>query len=285
MDQLYEKRGYLLDNYKLFYLKDIQGTNVNYHYHEFAKIIFMWYGKGSYSVEDQRYQIQDGDVLLIEKQKIHRPELEKDSVYERSIIYIAPEFLKYFSTQECDLEEIFESKTGHILRTKNNPKVFDLLGRFEQELSKSGFGNDVMSNLMLVQILIEIGRMIHKQRMDLSNAVMTENTRVLELMKYMDRHLTEDLSIEQIADEFYLSKYHMMRLFRQETGQSMYEYLTLRRLLKARELIAQGMNATESCYHSGFRSYSSFTRAHAKYFGWTPTGRKSRASKREATYE
>ena len=65
----------------------------------------------------------------------------------------------------------------------------------------------------------------------------------------------------------------MMRLFQKETGTTIYSYLTQKRLLKARELMDNGMRATESCYAFGFHSYSSFTRAYSKYFGTTPTGR------------
>jgi AraC-like DNA-binding protein len=65
----------------------------------------------------------------------------------------------------------------------------------------------------------------------------------------------------------------MMRIFKKETGQSVYEYLTERRLFFARELIRQGVPATESCFQAGFGSYSSFTRAYGKRFGTTPTGR------------
>jgi len=64
-----------------------------------------------------------------------------------------------------------------------------------------------------------------------------------------------------------------MRRFRQETGFTIHTYLLQRRLLAARQLIERGMRATEACYRSGFRSYSSFTRAYNKHFGTTPTGR------------
>lgn len=285
MNNTYEKRGYLLDDFRLFHLKDVQGTNVDYHYHEFPKVIFMWSGAGNYSIDGNKYMIQDLDILLIGKQKIHRPEFEKGSLYERSIIYISPDFLKHYSTKECDLEAIFDNKNGHVIRTKDNRNVFELVNQFEQELSVNRYGKDVMSNVILIKILIEIGRITAEQRKAYSNVITTQNTRIIEIMKYIDQHLVEEISIEQLAERFYLSKYHMMRLFRQETGQSIYEYLTLRRLLKARDLIIQGENATESCYNSGFRSYSSFTRAYTKYFGSTPTGRKSQSAQREETYE
>ena len=102
---------------------------------------------------------------------------------------------------------------------------------------------------------------------------MPGNSRVLELVHYLDSHLSEDLNIDALAEQFYISKYHMMRLFRQETGYTIHAYLSHRRLLHARELIGGGMRATEACYRSGFRSYSSFTRSYHKHFCTTPTGR------------
>ena len=97
--------------------------------------------------------------------------------------------------------------------------------------------------------------------------------------------MAEDISIETLAEQFFISKFHMMRLFKQETGRSIYDYLQERRLLHARDLIRQGVSATDSCFQSGFRSYSSFTRAFAKHFGTTPTGRKGSSAPADETYE
>ena len=104
--------------------------------------------------------------------------------------------------------------------------------------------------------------------------IVPSDSRILDILRYIDAHLTEELSIDILAEEFFISKFHMMRLFKQETGRSIHDYLQERRLLFARDLIRQGVSATDSCFQSGFRSYSSFTRAYAKHFGTTPTGRK-----------
>ena len=77
----------------------------------------------------------------------------------------------------------------------------------------------------------------------------------------------------------------MMRLFHREMGLTIYNYLTQRRLLHARDLMGQGMRATEACYRSGFRSYSSFTRAYRTHFGTTPTGRMDSAYERDENFE
>ena len=96
---------------------------------------------------------------------------------------------------------------------------------------------------------------------------------MVEWMRYLDRHYAEDFNMDELAERFFISKYHMMRLFRAETGFTIHTYLQQRRLLAARQLIERGMLATEACYRCGFRSYSSFTRAYSKHFGTTPTGR------------
>ena len=103
--------------------------------------------------------------------------------------------------------------------------------------------------------------------------VTPEDPRVVEWMDFLDRNLSEDLDMDQLAEHFFVSKFHMMRLFKAETGFTVHTYLMQRRLLAARNLIEKGMRATEACYRCGFRSYSSFTRAYSKHFGTTPTGR------------
>ena len=76
----------------------------------------------------------------------------------------------------------------------------------------------------------------------------------------------------------------MMRRFRQETGITIHNYLSERRLFLARDLLVQGMASTEVCYRVGFGSYSSFSRAYSKLFGTTPTGRPN-SSKKNDIYE
>lgn len=280
----YEKRGYLLENFRLFHLRSEQGTKVDFHYHEFCKLLLLVSGKGSYVVDGQRYLLQPGDAVLIGSRSVHRPEIEGGSMYERIIIYISPEFLQRESSPDCDLTEIFSGEKGHVLRIKDQGRLLSLASALEKVLSGGEYGRAILSNAALLRLLVEIGRNLRQEEQN-PKPVVPQNTRILELMKYIDDHVTEDLDIDALAEAFYISKYHMMRLFRQETGSTIHTYLSQRRLLYARQLIEQGMRATEACYRSGFRSYSSFTRAYGKHFGTTPTGRMDTAQVREESYE
>ena len=280
----YESRGYLLDDYKVFHLSEPQQGKIEYHYHAFCKLLLLRSGSGGYWVDGQRYTLQAGDVVLIGSHRVHRPDFEANVPYERIIIYISPEFLRRESVAGCDLEGVFSGDGGHILRLEEEQrrKLFRLAAQLERELSGEAYGRVILCNGMLLRLLVEIGRE-QESRPSVQASPLTPRTgRIAEMLRYIEAHLAEDLSIDLLAQEFYISKYHMMRLFRQETGQSIHDYLTDRRLLRARDLIAQGISATESCFRSGFRSYSSFTRAYNRRFGTTPTGR---SNPMDETYE
>ena len=280
----YESRGYLLDDFRLFHLNDAQGTKVDYHYHEFCKLLLLRSGGGGYMVNGQRYTLEPGDMVLVGSHTIHRPEFEPGVPYERVILYIRPEFLQKYSCPGCDLEEIFSGAGGHILRPgKQRQQLYGALcARLKQELAGENYGRQVLSTALLLQILGEIGRDLNSPEAELPQPQTSENSRILDILRYIDGHLTEDLTIDALSEQFYISKYHMMRLFRQEVGQTIHNYLCDRRLIHARDLLNQGLSATESCFRSGFRSYSSFTRAYGKRFGTTPTGR---SAQMEDTFE
>ena len=271
----YEKRGYLLENFRLFHLRSASGTKTDYHYHEFCKILLLISGRGSYFIDSRRYLLSSGDIVLIGSRSVHRPDLAEDAPYERIIIYVSPDFLQQMSTPDCPLLSLFQGQDGHVLRLKEPQRrgVFDLASRLESELSHDAFGRSVFSQAVLLQLLVKLGRSIHDDSAALPRPSIPENHRVLEIMEYLDRNLAEDLDIDRLAERFFISKFYMMRLFHRETGMTVHAYLTQRRLHQAKSLIGGGMRATDACFACGFRSYSSFTRAYGKYFGTTPTGR------------
>lgn len=282
-----EKRGYLLEDFRLFHLKDAKGTEMDFHYHDFCKLVLLLSGQGDYTVKDRHYTLRAGDILLIGSGQIHRPEFVKGLEYERIIFYISQEFLKKQSTKDCNLEALFDGTFGHVLRLEERryQKVFSLAQMLEEEIKKDSFGKSVLGNSLLLQLLVRIGRYRDKGQLHKEEPLSISDERIKRMLIFMENHLSEELSIESLSEQFYISRYHLMRLFKKETGQSLYDYLTERRLFLARELMRQGVPATESCFQSGFGSYSSFTRAYGKRFGTTPTGRNGRYLSMDETEE
>lgn len=285
MEQDYEKLGYLLEDFRLFHLRDAQGTAVNYHYHEFHKLLLLRSGSGSYCVDGKRYALMPGDIVRVGSRAIHRPEFQAGVPYERTILYISREFLQSHQQGGCDLERCFAPEQSHVLRLseKCRQKIFSPADSLEKELAGSRFGREIRSRCLLLELLVEVGRALESEE---SLAPMeSKNSRILEILRYLDTHLTEEISIDSLSQQFFLSKYHMMRLFKRETGCTVHEYVTDRRLLFARDSMAEGMSAADACFSSGWHSYSSFVRAYSKRFGTSPTGRQAPAVSAEETYE
>ena len=281
----YQKKGFLTEDYRLFHLRSDGGTRPEYHYHEFCKILMLVSGSGGYSVDSQRYAVQSGDIILVGSHTVHRPEFEPGAVYERIILYISPEFLEKLSLPQCDLTACFRS--GHVLRLgePERKRLFSLAAALERELAGEDYGRELLCHAALLRLLVQIVRELRRTDTPQPGPMKPEDERVVAIVRYLDRHLAEDISIDDLAERFYLSKYHMMRLFRRETGTTIHGYLTERRLSLARELMAGGMSATDACFRSGWRSYCSFTRAYGRRFGSTPTGRRDTAALAEETYE
>ncbi len=287
MNEIYSKKGYLLENFRLFHLRDVQGTRIDYHYHEFYKLLFIVSGNGGYSIEGKRYQIKAGDIILVGSNCVHRPEFESGLPYERIILYISPEFLTGQSTADCDLTECFTGDFGHVLRPDEAAGNYfsAQIKALENALADHRYGRTIVSNSILLQLLVEIARGFRQDQVQKPAPVLPKSKRILEIVRYLDAHLTEDISIDELAEKFYFSRFHMMRRFKEETGTTIHTYLSDRRLMLARDLILQGTPATNACFQCGFQSYASFSRAYGKLFGNTPTGRKISSKAVEETFE
>lgn len=283
MEEQYYQRGYLLEDFRLFHLNSAPEAAIGYHYHDFHKLLLLLEGQGSYVIDGDRYLLVPDDVVFVPSHSVHRPEF--DRAYQRLIIYIAPDFLRSVSTEDCDLQQLFSSDGQSVLHLPDHIKkdTYAIITQLEQELSGNRYGRDVLSRSLLLSLLISLIRALQEAHPSTALSVMDEKSQ--EIMDYIDAHKTEPLSIDAIAAHFYLSKYHMMRSFRQSTGMTVYGYIQEQRLSYARSLISQGVRATTACYQSGFHSYSSFIRAYTRRFGSTPTGRRCSGAKVDASYE
>jgi len=163
------KKGYLLEDFRLFHLKDARGTKMEFHYHEFCKLVLFVSGQGEYMVEDRHYSLQAGDILLIGNGRIHRPEFARGTEYERVIFYISPEFLVKHSVEDCSLEELFDDAHGHVLRLEEGryKKIFELAERVEEELKKESYGKSILANCLLLQLLVSVGRYREKGQQEM----------------------------------------------------------------------------------------------------------------------
>ena len=240
MENTYEKRGYLLEDFRLFHLHDAKGVKTEYHYHEFCKVLLLLSGSGSYTVEGLRYGLSPGDLVLLNSHCVHKSEFESGRPYERVILYISPDLLHRVSSEDCRPEDCF-TVGGPVLRLPDAAfqRLRGLIGELEHELSENRYGRTIVSSGLLLRILVEIIRCQQDHSARSQRPQPHRSPVIQSILTYLEQNLEHPISIDTLSEEFYISKYHLMRLFRQETGSTIHNYITERRLFLARDLIAQ----------------------------------------------
>lgn len=276
----YEKTGYLNSNFKIFHLVDKGITPIGFHFHDFHKILLLMKGNVSYCVEGRTYDLQADDIVFVPAGEVHRPVLHDTAIYERIIIYISKDYLNTYRTDNYDLAQCLieaHQKQSHVLRVPafGTTKLGQIVRELEQSLDSNEYANELYHNLLFLEFMIQLNRVaIHDGIEYLSNS--SSNKKMIDVIDYLNEHLTDDLSIDFLAETFYLSRYHLMHAFKEETGYTIGNYLSTKRLLLARDRIRQGEPITNVCYECGFRNYSTFSRAYKKNFGCSPREQLSR---------
>lgn len=265
-----EKTGYLKEDFRLFHINDQTKKDFSYHYHDFHKIIVFISGKVTYHIEGKAYHLKPRDILLVSQGAIHKPKIDPSVPYERYIFWIRDDL----SCQE--LNTCFQKandRSFNLVRADSalQERLKDLLPEIEQTLQNKHFGDTVLRNALFTQFMIYINRIFLRTSSSPDKKTYSSDTQVEQLLKYINRNLSENLSIDQLANRFFFSKYHMMRKFKNETGYTIHNYITSKRLLMARSLISQGMPVMKAAQASGFHDYTTFVRAYKKQFGKAPS--------------
>ncbi len=270
----YQKKGYLHTNFKLFHLTDHSLEEPDYHYHDFDKVIIFIKGRISYVIEGRSYELQPHDIVLVNQNHIHKPFIDTSEPYERIIIYIARDFINAYKTEDYDLGYCFrkaKEDASYVLRIpqgKNHP-LLESTTKLAQSFYDTEYASQLKQQLDVLEFMIHLNRVSLQERFDYVTTS-GHNQKILDIMDYINEHLAEDISIKSIAEHFYISKYYMMRTFKEETGYTVLDYITTKRMVLAKKLIENKMPLTEIALDCGYNGYSTFYRAFKKFYGKSP---------------
>jgi len=236
------------------------------HAHEWLEILYFISGKGNYLVEGNQYPLESGDVFILRPAEMHKLEIDPSVPYERIVIHFSPDLLRELDPSGKLLRPFFDRPLGQFNRYPVPKDSADLLG---VAFAAFEFGqvNDVRLNLMgrLIMLLTVMDN-LH----DRSQTHAPVEGLAGQILAYVNEHLFEDISIQSIADVFYRSPSQVSRIFQQATGNSLWKYVTIKRLMTARALIQGGEPAAVAATACGFSEYSSFYRAYKAQFGHSP---------------
>lgn len=265
-----EKTGYLEQDFRLFHIKDQTKREFSYHYHDFHKVIIFLSGKAAYHIEGKSYYLKPWDILLVNRHAIHKPEIDFSVPYERFVLWIRDD-IKSTELLRCFQKAIDRSYNLIRLDSDTQEKLKQLLYELEAALKDEKFGSDLLGSALFAQFMVYVNRIFLEKQYIYDARSYSSDSQIEELLRYINHNLTEDLSIETLARKYYLSKYHMMRKFKEETGYTIHNYIISKRLLLARTKISEGTPILKAAQLSGFSDYTTFSRAYKKQFGIAPS--------------
>ena len=271
-----DKRGYLDQGFRLFHLKDTLAQKLQPHYHEFDKIILPLGGRVTYVVEGVAYFLKPWDMLLVQHNLIHRVAIDPEEPYERIVIWPGREWMASRSDPGEPLDACFETarRQGfHLLRTDGDRRLFYMqkIQQLEEALRSTEFGAGRMADTLCQQLLIGVNRdMLRYPTAREERDSYRVDPKMEEVLRYIAAHLEEPLSVDLLAREFYLSRYYLMHRFKAVTGYTVHQYISQKRLLRAGELIREGVPVMKAAEQAGFREYSTFLRAFQNTFRMSP---------------
>lgn len=265
-----EKTGYLNEQFRLFHLKDQTRKEFSYHYHDFHKVVIFISGKAAYHIEGKAYQLKPWDILLVNRHAIHRPEIDPSVPCERFILWIQND-IPWQELLKCFQKANDRSYNLVRLNSALQEKMKDILFELENSAKSDEYGKEILTQSLFLQFMVYLNRIFLEKQYIFDKKSYTFDSQIASILQYINHNLKEDLSVETLSARYYVSKYHLMRKFKQETGYTLHNYIVNKRLLMARTLISNGMPVTKAAQESGFAEYSTFSRAYRKQFKTTPS--------------
>ena len=274
------------NTFEVFHYRDSHIQEVALHHHDFYEIYFFLSGNVSYNIESRSFRLTPGDVLLISPNELHQPVFapEKQN-YERIVLWINQSFLTQFNLPGQEITRCFD--TGHPLHTNlirldgvSRELVNYLLQQLVNERGSEEFATELYAMSILTQILVLLNRLAERSGSRSEQKTNTDSV-VYQVLGYINEHYNEDLSLDFLANKFFISKYHLSREFNRLVGTSVYRYITQKRLVMAKQMMSAGTPSSTVYQHCGFGDYSNFYRAFKAEYQISP--KEFVASLREAS--
>ena len=270
-DKNINRAGYLRESFHYFHLRDTAGQELDFHFHEFDKLVILIEGSVSYLVEEQSYALPPWSVLLVRHHAIHKAVIDRSLPYERVILYLDRRYFEraFPGAGLMDCFDQADRRRRHLL-TASEEQLEELraaVAAYERAAADTRLGAQTMRETLIIQLLIQINR-LHEAAPE--RGEQGGDPKIRQVLSYINEHFKEPLTVEGLAERFYMSPYHFMRLFKAQTGSTVHAYVRQKRLMNAARLIREGASAARAASDSGFGDYSAFHRAFKESFGVSP---------------
>lgn len=241
----------------------------NSHMHKCYEFIHVIHGKLLYTVEGSEYMLSDGDFIMTNPAELHSFSFPAECDYQREFLHVYPGFIDRFPELTNPLDE---RKTGYFNRFSaevvRQYKIDKIFKDMEDCCSHPSPETDSFMLAHTLRLITSINQVLRETLPEQQIAV---NKKANAVRDYIDKHYTNEISVEDIANALFISPSRLSHIFKRETGMTIKAYLNMRRITQAKSLIMEEGQMIKNIYWKcGYSDYSTFYRAFIKYTGMSP---------------
>lgn len=247
----------------------------NYHSHENCiELNFVLSGSGKYRIDDQIYEVTEGDIIFINPGMYHQA-LTDGKGKPATEFFIGFTDINFYGMKP----NYFSISDSPVFHTSGElrQKISKLISSMDTESAGWKPGRYFMLRSYLVQLLLLLVRTTHQTPAESQKGYAFESVNrkyiVEQIISYFEDHYAERISLDQIAENIYLSPFYINKLFKHETGETPIRYLINIRLEHAKELLEQGkcISIQDVAGQVGYDDAYHFSKLFKKKYGMSPS--------------
>lgn len=248
--------------------------DVHTHYNDY-EVYYLLEGERCYFIGTKIYHLKQGSLVFVRRNVIHKTALSREAHHDRILLEISRSYLEsvFAITGELTLHDFFQDDCIILsLECEEQNFITELLLALGRELGTKNSGFRLLAKSLVAELFIYAKRMENKTNPSASSRTDDPRHRQIEQIAcYIAENCCSPLSLNSIAEQFYMNKCYLSRIFKEITGFTVNGYLHARRIQKARSLLIQNsMNISEVSEAAGYENLTYFERVFKKHTGMSP---------------
>lgn len=253
--------------------------NFPMHVHEKCELFYFISGKGSYTVEGNDYALTPGSIMLMRGAETHKLHIDSSLPYERFVVHFSPDSILNKNSPIRSM--LYDRPLGYgnmiVCSGTSLEFISSCFDRIRRAITLGASEQEISAHL--IPVLYELTYSVNSTYHDVPSPQDGTENLVGNIISYINNNLAEIKNMEFIEQNFYFSRSYLNKIFKSSTGSTIWEYIIVKRLMKARSLIQSGKSVLAASAECGFSDYSSFYRQYKQKFGTSPVKDKASSEK------
>ncbi|XEC93536.1 helix-turn-helix domain-containing protein [Paenibacillus tarimensis] len=251
------------------------------HFHPYYEVYYLLSGKRFYFIKDRTYSVEQGDIVFIAPNELHKTIQSGDASHERVIIHFDDSFAQRVFADNADFLLAPFRQPIHVLRLPSQEQLFvdQSIRRTLSEIETKPTAYELVPRTALADLLLTAARFLERQDPLPLHHDTPLNGKISEIVRYINRHYGEPIRLQSMSDQFYISPYYLSRMFKEVTGFTFSDYLILTRIKESQRLLREtGLSISDIAAAVGFDNFSHFGKTFKKITRVSPRDYRKRNS-------